>query len=443
MPTTDLSPGDDIIRTTTTSLNTLPPEWRLTTIGEQFDVQQGKALSPAVRSGRSYRPFLRTSNVLWGRLDLTAVDQMDFTEDEANRLALRSGDLLVCEGGEVGRTAIWHQEIPDCLFQNHLHRLRAKTPHVHPEFVMYWMQAALLHLGLYGGIANKTTIPNLSGGRLKNLSIPLPMLSEQQAIANVLTKIRSALQVQGMTIAKLKELKAATIAKLFREGLRGEPLKQTEIGEIPVSWQLVPIETLGTLITGTTPPTEHREYYDGGVPFISPADITDMRVIDHTEKTLSRAGLAVARPLPPKSVLIVCIGSTIGKVGMTIHPSSCTNQQINAIVCSEPFCPEFAHYLMVAQADRIRALSSPGPVPILNKGAFGKILVPVPNDKSDQDQIAGVLSAIDDSLLAAQRAATSGGTIFSALLKLLLSGDIRMVGFVSAHQSAVRGIPTS
>ena len=80
-----------------TEVGNLPASWTVVPLGEAFDVQQGKALSPSARSGHSPRPFLRTANVLWGRLDLRTVDRMDFTDEEVSRLSLKPGDLLVCE----------------------------------------------------------------------------------------------------------------------------------------------------------------------------------------------------------------------------------------------------------------------------------------------------------------------------------------------------------
>jgi len=170
-----------------TEIGLLPREWGLGTLGDIFYVQQGKALSPKSRQGISPRPFLRTANVLWGHLNLSTVDKMDFSEEEAARLALKPGDLLVCEGGDIGRTAMWHGELPACYYQNHIHRLRPKTDNASPEYYMYWMQAALLLLDLYLGQANRTTIPNLSGARLKSFVVPVPPVVEQKKIAAVLS----------------------------------------------------------------------------------------------------------------------------------------------------------------------------------------------------------------------------------------------------------------
>lgn len=193
----------------------LPSHWQSTTIGALFDVQQGKAIGPESRRGISPRPFLRTKNVLWGRLDLVDLDTMDFADYEAEKLTLQPGDLLTCEGGDIGRTAIWRDEVPGCLYQNHIHRLRRKTDNVLPEYAMYWLKSAFLQLGLFSGVGNKTTIPNLSAGRLKELFIPLPSVSEQEAIVRVLLAAERAIEQAQSRRTIVEELSSALLETLM------------------------------------------------------------------------------------------------------------------------------------------------------------------------------------------------------------------------------------
>src|SRR5262245_56264216 len=89
----------------------LPADWPRARLGDLFEIQQGKALNAKNQLEGTRRPFLRTANVFWGRLDLVEVDAMTFSPEEERRLALNPGDLLTCEGGDVGRTAIWRGEI--------------------------------------------------------------------------------------------------------------------------------------------------------------------------------------------------------------------------------------------------------------------------------------------------------------------------------------------
>src|ERR1017187_9220951 len=95
----------------TTELGTLPADWRVQRFDSLFAVQQGKQVSRKNRAGENQRPFLRTKNVLWGRLDLSDLDEMHFTEGEEKRLTLAPNFLLICEGGDIARTAIWKGEL--------------------------------------------------------------------------------------------------------------------------------------------------------------------------------------------------------------------------------------------------------------------------------------------------------------------------------------------
>jgi len=179
-----------------TEIGPLPKHWRVVRLGELFEIQQGKALSRKRNQGRRPRYFLRTANVLWGKIDLTKLDTMDFSQDEEKKYELRKGDLLVCEGGEIGRTAMWEGELRNVYYQNHLHRLRRKTSDVEPAFYMYWMQTALTLFRIYEGIGNKTTIPNLSRSRLSAFLIPLPPLDEQQEVARILQTVDRKIEAE-------------------------------------------------------------------------------------------------------------------------------------------------------------------------------------------------------------------------------------------------------
>ena len=197
-----------------TELGPLPEDWRVVKLGEVFDIQQGKALSRKKDKGIRPRPFLRTANVLWGKIDLKNLDKMDFFPEEEKKYALQPGDLLVCEGGEIGRTAIWEGQLSGVYYQNHLHRLRRKTRKVDPRFYMYWLQTAITLLGLYVGVDNRTTIPNLSRSRLANFTVPLPPLPEQKAIAQVLKSVQEAKEKAEEVIKALKEFKKSLMRHL-------------------------------------------------------------------------------------------------------------------------------------------------------------------------------------------------------------------------------------
>ena len=153
--------------------------WTWRPLGEMFEIGAGKTMSAAARNGPDKTPFLRTSNVLWDEIDLSSVDEMAIPDHQLPAKLLRRGDLLVCEGGEIGRAAIWNGEVETMSFQNHLHRLRPIVEEVEPRFYVYFLQSAFTQLGIFEGAGNKTTIPNLSRSRLAGLEVPQPRIDEQ------------------------------------------------------------------------------------------------------------------------------------------------------------------------------------------------------------------------------------------------------------------------
>ncbi|MBM3714072.1 MAG: hypothetical protein FJW56_11685, partial [Actinobacteria bacterium] len=261
----------------------------------------------------------------------------------------------------------------------------------------------------------------------RTAKIPYMPLPEQKKIAYVLSKIQQAIETQEQIIKTTQELKKALMQKLFTEGLNGEPQKQTEIGLIPKSWEVVMISSLGDIVTGTTPRTAIERYYiPKEIDFIAPADIGKTKYIYDSEKKISNEGLTVIRPLPKGSVLCVCIGSSIGKVGLSYKNISTTNQQVNSIVCNQNYNSEFIYYLFSYYADYWRRFASPNPVPILSKGKFEQIEMPVSKNLNAQTKIAQILSSIDGKIEFSANSKNILMDLFQSTLNQLMTGQIRV-----------------
>lgn len=420
-----------------TEIGEFPSEWEINRVDSAFDIQQGKQVSSRNRDGEHQRPFLRTKNVFWNRLELSDLDAMHFSEAEQTRLELRANDLLVCEGGSIGRTALWNNEVEGCLYQNHLHRLRVKDHKADPQFSVYWLWYAFDVAKLYFGRGNVTTIPNLSQSKLAELPMALPPLSEQKKIAHILSTVQRAIEAQERIIQTTTELKKALMHKLFTEGLprrslgeggppRHEPQKQTEIGPVPESWEVVEISDLGKCVTGSTPKTSVPSFYNPpSEDFIAPADLGARRYVYDSEKKISPEGMATIRPIPKNAVMCVCIGSSIGKVGMSYRENSATNQQINSIICREGRDPEFVYFLLSYRSEYWKSFATFGPVPILSKGRFSTIVVPIPSSLEDQQAIAKPLVALEAKIEVAEKKVAALQDLFRTLLHELMTANIR------------------
>lgn len=408
--------------------SSLPQEWAIRQLGTLFQVQQGKALSPSARSGREARPFLRTSNVLWGRIDLTTVDRMTFLPDEAERLSLHNGDLLVCEGGEIGRAALWYGQIPECSYQNHIHRLRSLSQEVHPAFVMYWLQAAFLGFRAYGEIGNKTTIPNLSASRLKALPIPVPPLAEQRAIAHALSQVRAAVVLEEHRVKRLEELMTAAMARVFREGSQGEPRRRTEIGEIPVSWDVVELGSVCTIRSGGTPSRGEVSYWGGPIPWVKTGEI-DYRPIESTEETLTPAGLEAssARVFPAGTVLMAMYGQGVTRAKVaTLAIDAATNQACAAFFPRACLRAAFLYWYFAFAYNRIRELGHGANQKNLSAEILKRVPIPIPRDPEEQAAIAAQLDAVATRVRAANDSLRATKALFSATLDALMSGTERL-----------------
>lgn len=211
-----------------TEIGLIPKSWEVVRLGEVFEVQQGKQLSRKreIKKGEIECKFLRTSNVFWEGIKLKNLDTMFIDRKELDGLKVRKGDIFVCEGGDVGRTAILEEDIDfDLIFQNHLHRLRPKSGDIYSKFFVYWMKK-YIKLDKVHVPANVTTIPNLSASRLKLFPIPLPSLEEQKQIAHILSTVDKKIEVEQNRKQILKELFKTMLHKLMSGEIR---LKEVEI----------------------------------------------------------------------------------------------------------------------------------------------------------------------------------------------------------------------
>ena len=157
--------------------------------------------------------------------------------------------------------------------------------------------------------------------------------------------------------------------------------------EIPESWEWCRLNEVGEIVTGGTPPKEHKEYYGGNMPFFKPTDLEQGINTYSSIDTLTKEGFAVARKIPANSILVTCIGATIGKTGLIRTEGAC-NQQINAVITYTSIISEFIYYICVSNYMQtcIIEKASATTLPILNKNHFSEILIPL-SPKEEQKRI--------------------------------------------------------
>ncbi|RKI35632.1 hypothetical protein D7Y27_30940 [Corallococcus sp. AB004] len=229
-----------------------PPHWPVYPLTEVAELTLGKMLDRAKRTAGRPLPYLRNINVRWGHFELSDLLQMPFEENELERYGLRKGDVLICEGGEPGRAAVWPGSANLILFQKALHRVRC-TRALEPQWLAYQLKHDA-EQGLLSRRFTGTTIKHFTGSALREYPVALPPLNEQRRIIAKLEALfagvgraRGALaQVTALggptpPESLLARLEASILAKAFR----GELVPQ-DAADAPTSalLQQIPAERL-------------------------------------------------------------------------------------------------------------------------------------------------------------------------------------------------------
>ncbi len=261
-------------------------------IGQITDSCLGKMLDAAKNKGE-YAPYLANANVRWGGFDLSDLPLMRFEEDEKDRYGLQYGDLVMCEGGEPGRCAIWRNQIPNMKIQKALHRIRPRDG-VDVRWLYYWF---LLHgqKHLLDRYFIKTTIMHLPGDRLREIEIDVPNYSTQCGIGDVLSAIDAKIEVNTHISVALESTAKMIYDYWFTQfdfpNAEGKPYRASggEMEwnewlkrEMPKGWEVGTIDSILAIDNNSVDPSKLgdtiMEHYsipafdDGKYPVFEPAN---------------------------------------------------------------------------------------------------------------------------------------------------------------------------
>ncbi|WP_374255902.1 restriction endonuclease subunit S [Aquabacterium sp.] len=201
-------------------------EWPTVRLGEHVEACLGKMLDAQKNKGIP-QPYLGNSNVRWGQFDLTDLAEMRFEPHEEERYSLLPGDLVVCEGGEPGRSAIWTGPA-GMKVQKALHRIRPKGT-LNNYYLFYWFQHAA-KTGLLEPYFTGTTIKHLTGKALAALEVPLPAIEVQRAMVDVLKQLDDRITLLRETNATLEAIAQALFKSWFVDF---DPVRAKMAGRAP------------------------------------------------------------------------------------------------------------------------------------------------------------------------------------------------------------------
>lgn len=273
-------------------------------------------------------------------------------------------------------------------------------PSENPVFWEWYFESGT-HDPALGGLVNEGARAgrfNISVTKFLSTNVWRPDEAEQQKIADCLDSLDALIAAQERKVEVLRAHKKGLMQQLFPQEGETQPRLRFPEFEGAGDWEDRAIGDFGQVVTGSTPSTAEPTFYGDGIPFVSPADISDLRYVEETKTTLTEAGFKKTRPIRAGSVLFVCIGSTIGKIAQNIRDCA-TNQQINAVIPNAKHSDGFVYFALSNASDRIALLAGRQAVPIINKSLFSSVRLLVPS-LLEQQRIADCLTSLDDLIAA-------------------------------------------
>ena len=262
----------------------------------------------------------------------------------------------------------------------------------------------------------KTSVDSVRRDMIAKMLLPIPTLNEQKSIAESIEEIDNLLQSLEKLIDKKKKIKQGTMQQLLTGKKR--------LTGFSSEWENIKVKDFGMVLTGGTPPTDNKKYWNGIIPWVTPSDINESKNILNSEREITLKGLSYLNILPPNTVLVTCIAS-IGKNAILKETGSC-NQQINAIVPNSNFNADYIYYLMESKKSYLLANAGTTATSIISKKEFSELEFTVPK-KDEQVEISKILSNMDSEIEALQLKLEKYKKIKQGMMQELLTGRIRLI----------------
>ncbi len=366
------------------------------------------------------------------------------SESKKNEKLLIEGDIIIERSGgsntqPVGRVGYINKTISNngFVFANFIQRIRLDKDIFNPKFTYFCLQQ-MYEMGVTTSMQFQTTgIRNLDYKYYLKSKLPKPTIKEQKAISDILFKVDEAIEAVEKSIKAAEKLKKSLMQNLLTGKLKpdGTWRNETEFyldekfGKVPKGWIVSKVKDFGTVYTGKTPPTAESKVFAeetlDGYPFITPGDLGGKKYIVTAERYVTEKGISYSYRLPAGTVCVVCIGSTIGKIGIT-KVEACTNQQINSLIPNEDNSSEFFYYMMLFRYLHFKEIAGVNATPQINKSGFNKYKILRPIDKVEQIQIANKIAVIDNEILQEYEKIQLLKNLKKSLMQNLLTGKVRV-----------------
>ena len=352
--------------------------WEIKKLGDVCTSDLGKTLNQSKDTGDMH-PYLCAINILWDKIDFTTVKQTRFESLEIDRYSVRKDDLLICEGGDIGRAAIWDKD-ETMLYQNALHRVRFYGSII-PRFCLLYLRF-LKNTGVLDGRYGKgVTIKHLVKSSLLSIPIPVPPIEEQEKIVAELDCLSGIIEKKQQQLKELDNLAQSIFYEMF-----GDPVENDK------GWKKKRLDEIGEIIAGSTPSTADDTNWDGDINWVTPAELDVQLYYGETVRKITEKA-AKSLTLMPVGTVLLSTRAPIGKIAITTVPMCC-NQGFKNIICNECIHNVFLYYYLMLTMDNIKALGRGATFKEVSKKNISEYKVIIP-DLDKQKQFASKIESIE------------------------------------------------
>lgn len=302
-------------------------------------------------------------------------------------------------------------------------------------YLFYYLLRKDIRSELAWKMEGSTGRQRLSKSTVENLIITFPPLPEQRAIARTLQAVQQAKEARQHELELERECKAALMDYLFTYGTQNESLRQTEIGEIPESWEVAALGTFSKIISGGTPDRSVSEYWSGNISWVKTGEINYSLVVK-TEEYITEKGLenSSAKIIPQGTLLMAMYGQgvTRGRVAI-LGIDAAINQACAAIFISNNIT-EYVFYYLCFCYEKIRNLGHGANQQNLNIALVRSIPIKLPKI-NEQEKIAYILKAVDNKIIALEKEITFLEELFHAMLEELMTGRLLATSLIDVEEN--------
>ena len=396
--------------------------WKKVRLGDVADSCLGKMLDQEKNRGE-YQPYLANVNVRWGSFDLENLPQMRFLESEEDRYGLKYGDLIVCEGGEPGRCAIWKEQVPNMKFQKALHRVRVHN-NVDYRYLFYWF----LFAGKRGALDQYftgATIKHMPGDKLKSIILDLPPLEQQKKIADVLSAYDDLIENNQKQI-KLLEEAAQRLYKEWFIDLRFPGHESTPIvNGLPEGWKQTTVATVTTVLRRGVSPF----YSEKGASTVINQKCIRKTIVDFDESKKQDKEYPTELNIQDSDTVICSTGAgTLGRVGQIFgnHDKTTIDSHVTLVRSSSAIGKQFLFWAIKSQQPFLQEMGKGSTNQLeLSRDVIKSLPILLPN--SDViGKFESETQAIHNKMIVLNEQTLSLQLIRNQLLPRLMSGNMEV-----------------